>query len=201
MKLFFITILVLSKGIVFSQNSNYLEYQTTIDSLKAEDQKWRKNLAQIRNGEIDSSNLDSIKKNFDYTDSLNLIKIKQIYSEIGYPSIKIVGENSNHNYYLLVLHADEDIAFQKCILREMKKELKSNGCSKGDYAYLTDRIRINCGKGQIYGTQIELNAKTNMYIPKKMKKINNVDKRREEMEIIPASLEEYIQLVNQDLKK
>ncbi len=156
-----------------------------LDSLRVEDQKWRKMFAQ------DSSQKAYAKRMFNLTDSLNLIEAKSIFKEFGLPTISMVGEISCHNFYLLVLHADEEPEFQRQVLKQMKSSIKSNDCARKDYAYLTDRYRLNNGRKQIYGTQIELNESKTAYQPKRLKNPKRVNKRRQAMEVTPFELEKY----------
>ena len=49
-------------------------------------------------------------------------------------------------FWLLIQHQDNDVELQKQCLKRCNFELKNN-------AFLTDRVLINQGKKQIYGTQ------------------------------------------------
>jgi len=83
----------------------------------------------------------------------------------------------------------------------MKKLINENECSKNEYAYLTDRVMINKGKAQIYGTQVEVNKEGTEYVPKKLYNPKHVDKRRKKMEIIPNSLQDYLNNMKRDFLK
>lgn len=86
-------------------------------------------------------------------DQKNLIRIKQIVSNYGWPTISLVGKKASHMAWLLVQHADTDLKFQKHCLGLMKKAVKKKEVQLSDTAYLTDRVLVNQGKQQIYGTQ------------------------------------------------
>jgi hypothetical protein len=60
----------------------------------------------------------------------------------------------------------------------MDNEVKRHNASGEDYAYLKDRVLVNQGKKQLYGTQLKLNSKTHLYEPLPMESPANVDARR-----------------------
>lgn len=55
--------------------------------------------------------------------------------------------------WLLVQHADDHPEFQKLALSRMAPYLSSGGIKKANYAYLFDRVAVNAGRKQRYGTQ------------------------------------------------
>jgi len=55
--------------------------------------------------------------------------------------------------WLLVQHADEHPELQALALQRMTPYLESGGIRKADYAYLWDRVAVNAGREQRYGTQ------------------------------------------------
>ena len=99
---------------------------------------------------------EAVEKGQDYWDASvdmrNTRRMKEIVSQIGWPTISKVGKEASHASWLLVQHADRDVPFQIFCLKLMKvwslKEVDSV-----DIAYLTDRIRVNQGLNQVYGTQ------------------------------------------------
>lgn len=85
-------------------------------------------------------------------DANNTARMKQIVAHIGWPTIKRVGQVASENAWLLVQHADHDIAFQEQCLELMKQEA-SGAVNPRNIAMLEDRIRVNRNQPQIYGTQ------------------------------------------------
>lgn len=55
--------------------------------------------------------------------------------------------------WLITQHADHDIAFQKDVLRRLERLLPSGDLNRADYGYLWDRVAVNEGRPQRYGTQ------------------------------------------------
>lgn len=72
--------------------------------------------------------------------------LKEIVREFGFPKKELVGDEGIHAFWLLVQHQDFDIGFQKKCLENIEFSLK-------DRAYLTDRVLVNSGQKQMYGTQ------------------------------------------------
>jgi len=86
-------------------------------------------------------------------DHQNTERMKEIVAAIGWPTISKVGEEASKAAWLLVQHADRDVAFQEYCLMLMKVAAFTGDVSPGDLRYLTDRVQINKGLPQVYGTQ------------------------------------------------
>lgn len=111
-------------------------------------------------------------------DKKNTERMKEIVEKIGWPSISKVGREASEAAWLLVQHADHDVEFQSQCLSLMQR-LPVGDVSLQDVALLTDRIRVNKGLSQIYGTQFrQIDGK---HVPKDIEDMGNVDKRRAEM--------------------
>lgn len=87
------------------------------------------------------------------TDSVNLLFIKKIIAQQGFPGISQVGEPASQAAFLLAQHADNDIEFQKTVLKQMGKLLVAKNITPSNYAYLYDRIMVKEQGKQYYGTQ------------------------------------------------
>ena len=55
--------------------------------------------------------------------------------------------------WLMVQHADDHVELQKLALSRMEPYLENGGVDKADYAFLWDRVAVNTGQKQRYGTQ------------------------------------------------
>lgn len=82
--------------------------------------------------------------------------LKKVVELYGWPGNALVGEDGASAAWLLVQHADRDPAFQKKCLGLLAKAVEKNDASPRQLAYLTDRVRINDKKPQVYGTQFDL---------------------------------------------
>jgi hypothetical protein len=167
-----------------------------LDSMKTEDQKWRNKLVQYWNGELgtDSAVFNSVTHNITLTDSLNYFLLIDIFAKHGYPNYDLVGERGSSNFWLLVQHQDRHPSFQDSVLTKMKIEVDSGKASGENYAYLVDRVKVNTGQPQVYGTQMQLNSKSTSYEPKNVIEPEKLNERRKSVGL--TSIEDYIQFMN-----
>lgn len=120
-------------------------------------------------------------------DARHTTRMREIVSQIGWPTVSKVGKDSSENAWLLVQHADRDVAFQEQCLALMKQE-KPGEVNPRNIAMLEDRIRVNKNQPQIYGTQHdEVDGK---YVPRPIDDEANVNERRKKMGL--GTLEEGV---------
>lgn len=118
------------------------------------DQKARK----IWFGESNRHTVENLKR-FIQLDLSNTRRMKQIISRYGWPGQSMVGERGCEAAWLLIQHADHDPAFQKQGFFLLERAVENKDAPASLLAYLTDRIRVNEGKLQVYGTQLHANLK------------------------------------------
>lgn len=112
-------------------------------------------------------------------DIRNTEHMRQIVETYGWPTISMVGKIGSRNAWLLVQHANHDLKFQTKALAKMKAIFKKSrsDVNPAHIAYLTDRVLVNQGKKQIFGTQFYF-AKSSMLKLKATRNLKNVDARR-----------------------
>lgn len=137
----------------------------------------------------------TIKEQMQQTFDANCHRIKEVFQKQGYLGWDKVGKEGAHSFWLLVQHCDSDHGFQEAVLKAMEKQARSNNADKGEYAYLLDRVRVNGGQKQVYGTQMEVKDILEGYSPKPLENPEQVNKRRQEMGLMP--LEEYLKKMNE----
>ena len=115
-------------------------------------------------------------------DGVHNQKIAKIINEHGYPTHKMIGRRGMFYFSVLIIHQDSDINLQK-------KCLEFCDFSPKDKAYLTDRVLVNSGQKQIYGTQFQLDNDGKKLIPRPLKNPQLVDKLRKEVGLKPLSFE------------
>jgi len=101
-------------------------------------------------------------------DSVGLVnqnKIKKINSKYGYLGFNKVGEEYSKKFWITIQHADNDIKFQRKMLKELGREIEKNNAEKSNYAMLDDRISINLNQKQRFGSQVTY-SKVGQAIPK-----------------------------------
>jgi hypothetical protein len=122
--------------------------------------------------------------------SLHHEKMEVLFARYGYPGYAEVGEKGSKNFWLLVQHLDKWPSFQEKVLESMKKQLDRKNASSVDYAYLTDRVRLNTNRKQVYGTQVTYNVDSCQAVPKPLEEPQKVNLRRKQVGLEPV--EEYM---------
>ncbi len=87
------------------------------------------------------------------TDIDNTAWLKVQLPESGWFRISVYGPSADKNAWLLVQHADHDVAFQKQVLSLLEPLVPLKETSPGNYAYLYDRVAVAEKRPQRYGTQ------------------------------------------------
>lgn len=118
-------------------------------------------------------------------DSINRIIITEIIDKYGWLSRNEVGEKGNLALWAVIQHSDSDIKTQEKYFTVMQKAVKEGKARRQDLAYLEDRILVNQGKKQLYGTQFNLDKETKEIKPKDVEDPENLNKRRESVGLPP----------------
>jgi hypothetical protein len=164
----------------------YPALSKTLDSLAFVDQR---PMQEMMRGQT----ADSVKKRLVAEQYVNFARhqpvLEAIVRKYGYPGFKQVGETSAKNFFLLVQHADAHPAFQQQVLKMMAAEVQHKNADSRSFAYLTDRVALNSGQPQTYGSQVEYKA-DGQPTPRNLLDPANVDKRRVSIGMEP--LEAYL---------
>ena len=106
----------------------------------------------------------------------NQKRVKEIYDQYGFVGFNLAGQEGSSNFWLIVQHSDHDPEFQKEILEKMKIEVDKGNANSRNYGLLVDRVKLNTGQAQIYGTQVAYNMEICQAYPKKLADSINVNK-------------------------
>lgn len=87
------------------------------------------------------------------TDNASAARMMEVVAEHGWPGQAAVGQDGATAAWLLVQHADRNPEFQRQCLEQMQQSVAAGEASASNLAYLTDRVRVNAGQPQVYGTQ------------------------------------------------
>ncbi len=120
-------------------------------------------------------------------------RLWQIFRTYGYPDYDLVDTTGADAFWLLVQHQDMDTILQKTVLEAMQGKVKQGKASKLYVAFLTDRVMVNTGHAQVYGTQMRL-GKNGEHEPKPIAKPAEVDSLRRSVGLEP--LAQYIEFMN-----
>lgn len=81
-------------------------------------------------------------------------RLERILDEHGWPAEADVGEEAATGAWLVAQHADRQLGLQRRALRLLERAVADGGASPRHLAFLRDRVLVNEGRSQIYGTQI-----------------------------------------------
>jgi hypothetical protein len=81
----------------------------------------------------------------------NTARMREIVAEYGWPGYALAGVDGAHAAWLLVQHAPDE--FQEECLPLLEDAVGRDDAAPRDLAYLTDRVLMQRGEPQIYGTQ------------------------------------------------
>jgi len=87
-------------------------------------------------------------------DVRNTDRLREIVERYGWPGRSLVGEEGADHAWLLAQHADKQLEFQRRALILLAGAVDQGEATNRQLAYLTDRVRMNEGTEQLYGTQI-----------------------------------------------
>lgn len=133
---------------------------------------------------------EAVKAEMLKVDASNTAFLKDVVAKRGWPGKALVGVRAAFSAWLMVQHADQDVAFQEQVLPMLEKAVAQGEGSAKELAYLTDRVLVNTGKPQRYATQLEPDEEGKM-VPKRLEDPANVNARRAGVGL--DSVEEYIQ--------
>jgi len=115
----------------------------------------------------------------------NTARVKEIINQYGWLGISEIGADGSEALWLLVQHSDHDLEFQRRALELLRAAVKRGEASKRNLAYLIDRVRVNSGEKQLFGTQFQMDKLE----PEPIENPELLEKRRQEYGLEP--LEEY----------
>lgn len=121
-------------------------------------------------------------------DVANTARLRAIISQHGWPGRSLVGKEGAHHAWLIAQHADRQLDFQREALELLADSVRRGDAAERDLAYLTDRVRMNEGREQVYGTQIA-EVKDGRGVPWPVEDPANLDARRAAVGLPP--FEEY----------
>lgn len=169
------------KKAVFNQElANELEKMAQTDQIAA----------YIPQGEYKKLSAQEWQAFKDQTFRSNQKRAQEIFEKYGFVGFDLAGNKGSTNFWLIVQHSDFDPQFQKRVLEKMKKELAKRNADPGNYGLLVDRVALNTGHQQIYGTQLAYNPDTGQAYPKNLANSATVNKRRKAIGLGP--IEKYL---------
>lgn len=144
---------------------------------------------------INAGNLASeeAEKMIEKIDQEHLPRLKAIVEQFGWPGFRTIGAEGADKMWLLVQHCDREIEFQKTCLQLLKDSVAKGDAPKKHLAYLMDRVLVNEGKPQVYGTQVQIIE--GKALPRPVEDPDNLDNRRKAMGL--GSFNDYLALIKE----
>ena len=96
---------------------------------------------------------DDLGKQWKSIDDDNTRWLADLLASRGWPGRTLVGEEAAQAAWLLAQHADQDPIQQRAFLDALRAAVAHGEASAVHLAYLEDRVRVNAGQSQLYGTQ------------------------------------------------
>ncbi|MET8682101.1 DUF6624 domain-containing protein [Streptomyces sp. NPDC004647] len=81
-------------------------------------------------------------------------RLNEIMDEYGWPTAQLVGDAAARGAWLIAQHADRQLDVQRRAVHMMEQAVAAGTAGSRELAFLRDRVLVNDGRKQIYGTQI-----------------------------------------------
>ena len=113
----------------------------------------------------------------------NAVELDSLISKYGWPGISLIGLEGSRAAWLIAQHSICTPELQRKFLAFLSKASESGDVPKAQVAFLTDRIRFNENRPQVYGTVLDWNE--NGELSCEVEDRANLDERRNEMGLAP----------------
>jgi len=192
-----LTDIQICKSIAKDENVGNKALQIELIKMYINDQSVRDNIlseiiSKYKLDEYELTKADAVS-----VDKMNRDRLKEIIREFGFPTRQLVGKDAMQGIFLIIQHSDMDTEWQKEQLTSIERAVKQGDMDGQSYAYLYDRIKINSGEKQLYGTQFKnvdpVNRKVELA---DTEDVENLDRRRMEVGMMPIQMYEQFMLKN-----
>ena len=186
-KIFFsiLTALVLMISIFLYMNKDKFVYVGSVDIIEVDCSKKHQILSEVYESDQRIRKSNELIK-YAKEDHRNQELVISIIEKCGMPTLKEVTQEHMNAIWLGLQHSNKKI--RKKYFPQIEKAVENGDLSKQQYALMKDRILMDEGKPQIYGSQIK-NGK--LY---KLENPETVNERRKEMGM--KTIENYLKHFN-----
>ncbi|MDR1357193.1 MAG: hypothetical protein LBJ58_05945 [Tannerellaceae bacterium] len=167
------------------------ELRRELNRMQYEDQGVRLLLLNVQKSKgRDDPAILSIRREMKETDAANAVRVQQIIDRFGWLGEREIGSEASQTLFLTIQHVDDLIVQQK-YMPVLEQAVKAGNAEAWEFAFLTDRILMNQGKFQVYGTQVILseNSEDSYIVP--LQNPEEVDELRRQVGLEP--LNDYLQ--------
>jgi len=132
-----------------AQSSSNALKNELLDIYKS-DQLYRAEMAKVKPTDI---KIVELVHKQDSLDAINLKRVVFILDSMGYPKRHVYGDSAGLATFFVIQHAD--IKYQKKYLPVFEQAAKDKEMQWKNVVYMIDRVRLEKGQKQLYGTQIQ----------------------------------------------
>jgi hypothetical protein len=133
-------------------------------------------------------------------DDARAVRLAELVAAHGWPGRSLVGDDGATAAWLVAQHADRDAALQERMLALLRRAVECGEAPASQLALLTDRVCVNRGRPQIYGTQFGGHAET--YGPQPIGDVAELDARRASVGLEPfAEYEQRMRALEADSRR
>ena len=112
--------------------------------------------------------------------------LEGVLRRIGWFDIRRYGAEASQAAWLIVQHSDHNPAWQSAMLETLRPRVARGDMQASYFAYLVDRVAVNAGRPQTYGTQGRCLGPGD-WQPKTVDEPESLDRRRAEMGLSPIA--------------
>ena len=117
----------------------------------------------------------------------NADRLAEILDTDGWPTTSLVGPEAARRAFLIAQHADQQLDLQRRVLPLLTAAVSAGEADPSMLAMLRDRILVNEGRPQIYGTQIA-GVADGEPVPWPVADPEGMDERRAEVGLAPFAV-------------
>ncbi|RYZ21123.1 MAG: hypothetical protein EOO16_14160 [Chitinophagaceae bacterium] len=139
----------------------YRALAARLDTIYHEDQDGRVVLMDIFKAEGKSARFDSLAALLAVKDSLNLLAVRSILDRYGWLGPAEVGGQGASTLFLVIQHADP--ATMERYVPLFRAAVKAGKGKAAELALMEDRILVDKGQPQIYGSQVKSDPATGKF--------------------------------------
>ena len=161
-----------------------------LKSLREPDQRHREEGIRLWSEKgTDSPEAKALWARQDSLDRINQSRLEEIVAKHGWPGVRLAGLHGADAAFLILDHAP--LAFQKKYLPKLQAATNAGDVPPMWAAMVDDRVRVNEGKPQRYGTQVLIKPGSKTWELRPIEDEAHVDDRRAAVGFEP--LAEYLQ--------
>ena len=117
----------------------------------------------------------------------NADRLAEILDAYGWPTVTMVGAEAARRAFLIAQHADQQLDLQRRVLPLLAAAVAAGEADPSALAMLRDRVLVNEGRPQLYGTQIA-GVADGAPVPWPVEDPDGMDARRAEVGLAPFAV-------------